>query len=207
MTQSGEVAGWFKAAVLKTVEVERLPGVRIPSSPNPSSAATQDRLPSQDLVRASRPHWIGLPLEHVPGQAGHVNVPRLCHRHQVTRRFHRAEDLAALDVDLHQLPCERVVRDGLGIVSMRQHPHFILRRDVETLGAAEMVPDLQQLAAAVENLDAVVLAIAHVDAILRVDSNRMRYAKLPRSVSRGAPGCHVIPGLVELDDAGVAVAV
>ena len=29
----GEVAEWFKAAVLKTVEVERLPGVRIPSSP------------------------------------------------------------------------------------------------------------------------------------------------------------------------------
>jgi hypothetical protein len=31
--QFGEVAEWFKAAVLKTVEVERLPGVRIPSSP------------------------------------------------------------------------------------------------------------------------------------------------------------------------------
>jgi hypothetical protein len=30
---TGEVAEWFKAAVLKTVEVERLPGVRIPSSP------------------------------------------------------------------------------------------------------------------------------------------------------------------------------
>ena len=29
----GEVAEWFKAAVLKTVEAERLPGVRIPSSP------------------------------------------------------------------------------------------------------------------------------------------------------------------------------
>src|ERR1041385_7616320 len=33
----GEVAEWFKAAVLKTVEAERLPGVRIPSSP-PASA-------------------------------------------------------------------------------------------------------------------------------------------------------------------------
>src|SRR5690606_19148694 len=30
---NGEVAERFKAAVLKTVEVERLPGVRIPSSP------------------------------------------------------------------------------------------------------------------------------------------------------------------------------
>src|SRR4051812_34833416 len=29
----GEVAEWFKAAVLKTVELERVPGVRIPSSP------------------------------------------------------------------------------------------------------------------------------------------------------------------------------
>jgi hypothetical protein len=40
--------------------------------------------------------------------------------------------LAALDVDLHQLPCERVVGDVLGVVSMRQHPHFIPRRDVGT---------------------------------------------------------------------------
>ena len=32
-TARGEVAEWFKAAVLKTVEVERLPGVRIPLSP------------------------------------------------------------------------------------------------------------------------------------------------------------------------------
>src|SRR6478735_4001782 len=31
--ERGEVAEWFKAAVLKTVEAERLPGVRIPSSP------------------------------------------------------------------------------------------------------------------------------------------------------------------------------
>src|SRR5690242_9562203 len=31
----GEVAEWFKAAVLKTVEAGRLPGVRIPSSPPP----------------------------------------------------------------------------------------------------------------------------------------------------------------------------
>jgi hypothetical protein len=36
--QFGEVAEWFKAAVLKTVEVERLPGVRIPSSPPASSS-------------------------------------------------------------------------------------------------------------------------------------------------------------------------
>ena len=35
------MAEWFKAAVLKTVEVERLPGVRIPSSPNPLPAKSQ----------------------------------------------------------------------------------------------------------------------------------------------------------------------
>jgi hypothetical protein len=42
----GEVAEWFKAAVLKTVEAERLPGVRIPSSPPTFSSLRELRLAS-----------------------------------------------------------------------------------------------------------------------------------------------------------------
>jgi hypothetical protein len=37
LDEHGEVAEWFKAAVLKTVELERVPGVRIPPSPIPES--------------------------------------------------------------------------------------------------------------------------------------------------------------------------
>jgi hypothetical protein len=43
LDEHGEVAEWFKAAVLKTVELERVPGVRIPSSP-PAYAHVRFRL-------------------------------------------------------------------------------------------------------------------------------------------------------------------
>src|SRR6185369_14496125 len=43
---SGEVAEWFKAAVLKTVEAERLPGVRIPSSPPTFAPAPGEGCPA-----------------------------------------------------------------------------------------------------------------------------------------------------------------
>src|SRR2546428_1495258 len=59
--QRGEVAEWFKAAVLKTVEVERLPGVRIPSSPPPSLA----------LARS------GGGAERLPASRGSLRAPRL----------------------------------------------------------------------------------------------------------------------------------
>src|SRR5687768_1038463 len=70
-----------------------------------------------------------------------------------------------------------------------------------------MCPGIQQLATRVENLNAVVLAVAHVDAILRVDRNRMRQTELARAVSLGTPRRYVVAGLVELDDAPVAVTV
>jgi hypothetical protein len=46
----------LKAAVLKTVEVERLPGVRIPSSPPPFAHDSRDGLPPC-LLENTHPVW------------------------------------------------------------------------------------------------------------------------------------------------------
>jgi hypothetical protein len=51
------VAEWFKAAVLKTVEVERLPGVRIPSSPPTFAHGSREGCPPKRQSREG-----GLPL-------------------------------------------------------------------------------------------------------------------------------------------------
>ena len=55
-TPCGEVAEWLKAAVLKTVEVERLPGVRIPSSP-PVPNHPQQSLEQRSEPLPSVPWW------------------------------------------------------------------------------------------------------------------------------------------------------
>src|SRR5262249_58060338 len=89
--------------------------------------------------------------------------------------------------------------------------------DVEHLGAATrhaerprvsaQAPLLLERAFGVEHLDATVLPVGDVEIVLRVDHDRMRGIEVARSSAALAPTLHQVALLVELGDAGFAVAV
>src|SRR4029453_5545577 len=119
--------------------------------------------------------------------------------------FHCAEDLSSGEVDLHYAPRKRVVSNVLDVVAMWDDhnlvfggrevdvvamcddPHLVLGCDEDDLCRPEMFPLLDELAVAVEDLDAVVFAVADIDETFRIDGNGVRRVELPRTCTSFAP--------------------
>src|SRR5438876_884942 len=79
------------------------------------------------------------------------------------------ENLTGLQVNLHQPARQGIVGDVLYVVAMGHDPHLVLGGDEHSLRGAQMRPLLQKLSVRGENLDAVVLSVADVDAALGID--------------------------------------
>src|ERR1700756_1033758 len=71
---------------------------------------------------------------------------------------------------------------------------------------AELRPLVDELSVLVEDLDAVVVAVAHEQAPARIHGERMRRIELARRRALLAPGLDELAVLGEFDDTGVGVA-
>src|SRR5439155_19909849 len=88
------------------------------------------------------------------------------------------------------------------------HVDRVVARDVDAARPAELMPDVEQLAVLIEDLNAVVLAIADEQPPARVHRDRVRLADLSRARSLRAPFLQILSGAIELHDTVVfAVAV
>src|SRR6185437_15518525 len=79
--------------------------------------------------------------------------------------------------------------------------------DANRPGRAHVGELLQELAFSVEHLDAVVLAVAHIDAVLRVDRDGVRGVEVAWLRPALAPSRYPIAVFIHLRDARVVVAV
>ena len=70
-----------------------------------------------------------------------------------------------------------------------------------------MDPLPEELAIGIEDLNAVILAVAYIDILVGIDADRMGSVELPRPFAAPAPFQQVLALAGELDHAGVAVAV
>src|SRR5439155_23663455 len=90
------------------------------------------------------------------------------------------------------------------------HVDRVVARDVDAARPAELMPDVEQLAVLIEDLNAVVLAIADEQPPARVHRDRVRLADLSRARALRAPLLQILSGAIELHDTvvpAVAVAV
>src|SRR6267378_2065686 len=78
--------------------------------------------------------------------------------------------------------------------------------DVDAARAAELRPLVDEVAVLIEDLDAVVAAVAKEQPAARVHRQRVRAVDLAGCAALLAPGLDELAGLVELDDAGIGVA-
>src|ERR1022692_2765697 len=118
------------------------------------------------LMQALHPSRI--PTKNIASQAGDVDISVGGQRQPMPGTLHGAENLTRRDVDAHDPPRQRVVGEVLFPVAVGDDPHLVLRRDVHPLGCPQMSPLPQELPVGIENLDAVVLAVADVDILVRV---------------------------------------
>src|SRR5258707_13192281 len=87
-----------------------------------------------------------------------------------------------------------------------RHVDHVVLVDVDAARAAELRPLVDEVAVLIENLDAVVAAVAKKQPAARVHRKRVRAVDLAGRAALLAPGLDEFAGLVELDDAGVGVA-
>ena len=125
----------------------------------------------------------------------------------MARALHGADDRARLAVDLHDTSGKGVVGDVFDVVAVRDDPHLVVGRDEDVLRRAEVVPFAQVLAVGIEDLDAVVLAVADVDDARGIDRDRVNGIELAPTRAGLAPRGDVLAFRGELDDARVAVTV
>ena len=90
---------------------------------------------------------------------------------------------------------------------MRDDPQLARRVDRDPLRRAQMGPDLEQLSVRVEDLDPVVLAVAHVEPPLPVDLDVVRRVELAWLRTLLAPRLHERPIAPEPHHSRVAVAI
>src|SRR5262245_1969602 len=89
--------------------------------------------------------------------------------------------------------------DGLGAVDR------MIGRDAKPVGVSHVIPLRHESAVQVEDLNAGILAVAHIDEV-SIDGDRVRKIELPRPGSLHAPTEHEVADPVELQDPRVAVA-
>src|SRR5262249_43828733 len=98
------------------------------------------------------------------------------------------------------------VGTGLGIGDVDR----VVLRDEDAARPPELTPLVEHTAVLIEDLNAVVLAVADQQPAARIDRDRVRLAQLARSGSLPSPLLHVFAFRREADDAvvlAVAVAV
>src|SRR5581483_331109 len=78
---------------------------------------------------------------------------------------------------------------------------------VEAPRGADVRPLPQKLSIDIENLNAVILAIAHVNAPLSIEHDRVRQIEFARRRSLLSPFEQILSIFIELDDPRIAVAV
>ena len=108
---------------------------------------------------------------------------------------------------MHDPPRQCIVGQVLLVVSVSDDPEFVLGRDVHSLGSPEMGPLPEKFAVGIENLNAIILAVADIHILVGIDSHHMGSVELSRSGAALAPLHQVFAIAGELDHAGVAVAV
>src|SRR5882757_4089711 len=90
---------------------------------------------------------------------------------------------------------------------MRDHPDFVVGSDKDVLRRAEMGPHAEELPFRSEHLDAIILAVAHIDGTLGVELHGVGRVELARSTSGLTPFEQILSVLGKLNDARVAVAI
>lgn len=104
-----------------------------------------------------------VPPKHIPGQTSDKDQAVVRLVDPMPRTLHRTEDLARLAIDLHDPTGQRIVGEILDVVAVGDDPHFVVRSNEDILRRSEMIPLAQILPVGSENLNTIVLAIAHVD--------------------------------------------
>ena len=89
---------------------------------------------------------------------------------------------------MHDPPGQGVVGEVFDVVPMCDDPHVILRRNEDVLGASQMGPLPKEFSLRIKNLDAIVLAVAHIDRALGIDRHRMWNLKVTGAFAGFAPG-------------------
>ena len=95
--------------------------------------------------------------------------------------------LPVCDVDVHDAPRQCIVGQVLLIVSVSDDPQLVVGRDVHALGSPEMGPLAEELAIGIEDLDAIVLAVADIDILVGIDAHDMGGVELTRVRCRACP--------------------
>ena len=93
------------------------------------------------------------------------------------------------------------------IVAAIAHPDVLIGRNDKTVRIPNASPLLKEITVGIEDLDALVFPIAHINAAFFVDCHRMRKVELARARSVPPPSLDVIAGPVELHHTRIAVAV
>ena len=93
------------------------------------------------------------------------------------------------------------------IISTICHPNVLIGCDHQTTRVADAGPLVDEAAILVEDLYALILTVADIDATLLVDGNRVGQIEFSWAGAELAPGLNVIAVPIELDDARIAVTV
>jgi hypothetical protein len=165
---------------------------------------------SRGVNRAPRSLRVGPtrePAQHVTSQAPDKDEMIWRHVDPVARTLDRTKNLAGGDINSEDSSAQRVQRSRLDVFPMRDHPKFVVGRDKEVLRRTQMGPHAEELPLGSEDLDAIILAVAHIDRTLGVELHGVGCIELAGSTP-GLTPFEQIPALLgKLDYACVAVAV
>src|SRR5664280_3831865 len=93
------------------------------------------------------------------------------------------------------------------IISAICHPNVLIGCDHQTIRVADAGPLVNEVAILVEDLYALILTVADIDATLLVDGNRVGQIEFSWACAVLAPGLDVIAVPIELDDARIPITV
>src|SRR6476469_3455265 len=93
---------------------------------------------------------------------------------------------------MHDAPRQSIVGQILNVIAVGDDPHVILRGNEDVLRASQVCPLPKKMSVSIKDLDAVVLAIAHIDGALRIYGHGMRNLKLAWAVARFAPSQKIL---------------
>src|SRR5947207_11574376 len=185
-------------------------------------AMTIDSAPAAMMTPSHRIRFIeGLPLllldvafEHLPPHDRAVHVALRVYADTFgagmigRRRLHVFDEcgdaavLRAPDADAFLDP-RQLVRAGVGARLRIGHVDRVVSGDGDAARPAELIPDIEELAVLIEDLDAVVLAVADEQTPARVHGDRVRLADLSRARALAAPFLQELSGAIEFHDAVV----
>src|SRR5262245_20105621 len=144
--------------------------------------------------------FLDAPVQRV----GHIDIVRGAHRDGV-RLAELAERLALAAGDPEHV-AGKIELEHLAGMAMGE-PEVLVGRDEQAARRAWVLRLAQEGSVRVEHLDALVVAVGHVDEALGIDRHGMRDVELARSLALASPRRDEVAVAVELEYARLALAV